>query len=92
MKVDFNNLRLQACNAYDKLCIKLNTHIKENPELIQEIEDAMDALRMCLASIASSYRPDDPDMIAVYNDRVSMVYFNPEPKTIQSPNTQTQIK
>lgn len=78
MEIDFNNVRLQACNAYDQLCKKLNDEVKNNPELAERIQEDMDDLRMTIASIASSYLPNDPDVADVYADRRSLLCFSPE--------------
>jgi len=39
MNVNFNNLRKQACYAYDKLANRLNTHILKNTDSRDWIEE-----------------------------------------------------
>lgn len=70
MKVDFNNLRKQACYSYDRLCTKLNGNITETDNNIvhlctHDIQKDMDELRMYIGSIASVYIEDDPDFAEI---------------------------
>jgi hypothetical protein len=84
MTIDFNNVRLQACNAYDSLCRKLNSAIQDKsicPTIVIEpemIEEEMEELRMTIGAIASSYLPGDEDVKDVYHDRESLILFNSE--------------
>ena len=70
MEVNFNNLRRQTCIAYDRLCSKLNTEIKDGYIEMSaiEIQREMDDLRMLIGSIAFCYEENNPDMIDVWAD------------------------
>lgn len=79
MKVDFNNVRLQALHAYDKLVERLNNsqsyegHMLVDPNMIEE---PLNDLRMMIGTIAMSYDPDgDEELKNVYP---------PEPYTMKS--------
>lgn len=67
MQVDINNVRLQACMAYKRLCVAMNDCRQERPSGTYvfigsaEIKDDMDTLRDLLATIACSYIKDNPD-------------------------------
>lgn len=85
MEVNFNNLRKQACIAYDKLCSRLNSEIDEDGYIeiyASYIQGEMDTLRNMLVLIAMSYEENDPDMIDVWTDLYgkdgSMESFNEE--------------
>ena len=92
MKVNFNNIRKQACYAYDNLANKLNNAIKEYEKehlekgylLIDcdEIEEEMNDLQMLIGTIAMCHNEDDPDMVDVfkeiYPDGKTMICFNPD--------------
>lgn len=83
MEVNFNNLRRQACIAYDRLCSKLNTEINEDGNIeisARDIQGAMDDLRMTIGSIAFCYEENNPDLIDVWTDLYGdggMESFNP---------------
>jgi hypothetical protein len=84
MEVNFNNLRKQACIAYDGLCQQLNSAIDEDGDIqisASEIQGCMDDLRMTIGSIAFCYEEGNPDMIDVWSDFYgedgSMESFNP---------------
>jgi len=62
MKVDFNNVRLQAVNAYKELVEVLNKNISEDHNGmnivqidISELQKPLDDLRTMLATIACTY-------------------------------------
>jgi hypothetical protein len=71
MKVDFNNVRRQACIAYDKLIDRLNQsedyegHLLVNPS---DIEDVLNDLRQTIGCIAMCYQPGDDDQKDVYSE------------------------
>lgn len=69
MNVDFNNLRRQACIAYDKLCEKLNQSIDDDGMVsigTNGIQDEMDELRQFIGIIAMVYEENDDEKINVY--------------------------
>jgi hypothetical protein len=84
MKVDFNNARLQAIFAYNRLCKILNNNIgKSNGDGMvvvdaDEIQEHMDDLHNTLATIGCSYEDDNDDFKCVLTDDISMLTFNPE--------------
>lgn len=71
MKIDFNNVRRQACFAYDNLVKELNEsdpyegYILVDPERIQK---SLNDLRMTIDAIAMSYEEGDPDIKDVYSE------------------------
>ena len=83
MVVNFNNLRRQACIAYDKLTAKLNEKIDHKEEIIVQskyIQKEMDELRMMIGTIAMCYEEGDPDKADVYTELYGdggMESFNP---------------
>jgi hypothetical protein len=83
MEVNFNNLRRQACIAYDSLCQELNSAIDEDGDIqisAHEIQRSMDDLLMMICAIAFCYEEGNPDMIDVYSELYgdgSMESFNP---------------
>lgn len=88
MNINFNNVRLQACIAYDKLCNKLNRAIKDksfSPEIIidpEDIQEEMNDLRMMIGTIAMTYQEGEEGFKDVYAEEYpegkSMQEFNPE--------------
>ena len=83
MEVNFNNLRRQACIAYDKLTSKLNSKTDYKGEIIlntEYIQKEMDELRMMIGTIAMCYEEGDPDKADVYTELYgdgAMESFNP---------------
>ena len=87
MEVNFNNLRKQACIAYDRLCRKINAAIdnSENDDELESIstdyiQKEMDELRMMIGAIAMCYEEGNPDTADVYTELYgdgSMESFNP---------------
>lgn len=69
MKINFNNVRRQACFAYDGLVKELNNskehegYLLVNPE---RIEKRLNDLRMMIGSIAMTYEDGNPDFEDVY--------------------------
>lgn len=88
MKVDFNNVRRQACYSYDKLCVKLNNAIKDKPShsMIvidpEDIREDMEDLRMLIGTIAMSYLEGDDEVKDVYPTDRKMEEFYPEEETV----------
>jgi hypothetical protein len=87
MKIDFNNVRKQALNAYDRLATHLNNSKGYEGYMLvdpNEIQGAMDDLRTTIGAIAMSYDPDgDEDLKCVYPEApYTMVSFefNAEPE------------
>jgi hypothetical protein len=84
MKVNFNNARLQAIYAYNRLCQVLNENIgKSNGEHMvvvstYDIQEHLDDLHNTLATIGCTYDEGNEDFKCVLTDDVSMENFNPE--------------
>lgn len=86
MKVDFNNLRLRALKAHDRLVTTLNEHRTDSGYTIHvdcdQIEDDLNDLRQYLGSIASTYQEGDPNFKDVFSEHypgeTAMKVFNPE--------------
>jgi len=80
MKVDFNNVRRQACFAYDRLCQTLNNAVQPDGSLdlsAEAIQEDMDDLRMTIGTIAMCYEEGDEDVKDVY-PKEGMLIFNQE--------------
>ena len=84
MKIDFNNVRLQALHEYNDLVLKLNKATTcSNGEKIVEIsarhiQKDLQQLRQDLIAIASSYQEGDEDCKCVLEDDMTILEFNPE--------------
>lgn len=84
MKIDFNELRIQAMEAMDSLTDKLNNRIvtEENAfnegDIVvspKEIQSNMDDLRSLISAIAACY--NDDEIVDVHNQRSKpMIRFN----------------
>lgn len=87
MKVDFNEIRLQALVCFDRLTGKLNASIQEktlNPVMVvypEEIRHTMDQLRSLLLTIACVHQKDDPEFKDVSGD-TQVDWFFPEEYTL----------
>jgi hypothetical protein len=81
MKVDFNNVRVQAVKNYNRLTEMLNEKIDSNGVIesfdADEIQGVMDALRNNLVIIAVSFDPDNEEFIDL-GDQVTFADFNSE--------------
>lgn len=81
MKINFNNVRRQACFAYDRLVNKLNTakeyegYILVDPSWIQK---DLDELRQLIGSIAMTYEEGNDEFKDVYEEEY------PEGKQLES--------
>lgn len=73
MKVDFNNLRVQMCNDYDRLVDLLRRRIyhptTEIRVYVEEVEEILNDLRQEIAAVALCYDGTD-DVRDVLQDRV----------------------
>jgi hypothetical protein len=84
MQVNFNNARLQAIYAYNRVCKVLNANIgKSNGEgmlvvAADEVQEHMDDLCSMLAIIGCVYEDGNEDFKCVLTDDISMENFNPE--------------
>lgn len=81
MKINFNNVRKQACYAYDRLVDTLNENRDEedkNTIVIDadDLYDVMNDLRMMIGSIAMTYEEDNAEFMDMYEE----IY--PEPKAM----------
>ena len=82
MEINFNNLRKQACVAYDKLCAKMNDEIDDGylrlP--VSFIQKEMDVLRVIIGAIAMCSEKGNSDITDVfselYGDNDRMKIFN----------------
>lgn len=79
MKVDFNNVRRQACLTYNNLVRKLNNNVRYGTVTIEslDIQEELDDLRMQLGTIAACYHETDPD-IKDSSLKEGLVPFNDE--------------
>lgn len=78
MKVDFNNLRLQACKNMNALIKLLNE--RNDDGIIQEIElyeieDIIDNLRDNIVHIACTY-DEGNDNFADLSQKINVAHFN----------------
>lgn len=70
MKIDFNNVRRQACFAYDRLIKELNESDKYEGYLLVDpdrIEKILNDLRMTIGAIAMCHEPGSEDVQDVYS-------------------------
>ena len=79
MKINFNNVRKQACFAYDRLVETMNENRDEEDNDIiilsaEELYDVMNDLRMTIGTIAMTYEDDNEE----FKDMFQEIY--PEPK------------
>jgi hypothetical protein len=76
MKVDFNNVRVQAGKAFNELMEKL----EELPENEKEyLQNDIDELRMALACIIYSFSEGDEEFADV-GDKIKLKFFNEKPE------------
>lgn len=71
MKIDFNNVRRQACIAFDGLINELNAAKEYEGYMLidpNDIEEKLSDLRGTLAAIASSYEEGEEDVKDVYSE------------------------
>lgn len=69
MNIDFNNVRLQACYAYDRLVMDLNRCNSYEGYLLvdpKNLEKELNDLRMVIGSIAMTFEEGNPDFKDVY--------------------------
>jgi len=84
MKVDFNNLRLQVCLAYNSLVKKLNENIEKDFSTDQinieasYIEADLNDLRRMIVAVACTFVPDNPDFADLSDKIGDFEFFNPE--------------
>lgn len=81
MTVNFNNLRKQACYAYDRLTNKLNSSIDNSGQIsisAEEIQEDMDDLRMMIMSIACVFEENNADFSDVSDQVGEIGRFNSE--------------
>ena len=83
MDIDFNNVRVQAIQAYNRLVITLNKNVektisgwKKVEVPVDEIQADLDELRSLIGAIACTFRKDDPDCKCVFDDNTHMESFN----------------
>jgi hypothetical protein len=84
MKIDFNNVRIQALRNYNSLIKKLNESIVEDVDMnrviipVGDLERCLDLLRDNLIGIGLSYHETDPDLKCVIDDDTEILTFNPD--------------
>lgn len=83
MEIDFNNVRRQACIAYDELVNELNAAKEHEGYMLidpNDIQERLDDLRGTIGAIAMSYEEGDPDVKDVYHE----LYPQSEGKSMQT--------
>ena len=85
MDVNFNNVRLQAINAYNALAMQLNRNQSENwfgtkvvTVMTEQIQEAMDDLGNAIVIIALTHEDGNSDFKEVLTDDIEVVKFNPD--------------
>lgn len=81
MKINFNNVRAQACFAYDRLCKTLNASKEYEGYMLVDpnsIQKDMDDLRQMIGSIAMTYEEGNSEFKDVYQEKYS------SPKSMES--------
>lgn len=84
MKINFNNVRRNACRAHDRLVRLLNASIDDGQVIIDVdlLEDVMNDLRMAVGAIASTYEDGNDDFKDVFEEMYPspehMEFYNPE--------------
>lgn len=84
MKINFNNVRRNACRAHDRLVRLLNASIDDGQVIIDVdlLEDVMNDLRMSVGTIASTYEDGNDDFKDVFEEMYPepkhMEFYNPE--------------
>jgi hypothetical protein len=70
MEINFNNLRIHACKAYDELCSKLNNQISDGKIEISAsyIQKEMDLMRVLISAIAMCYESGNSNVTDVYSE------------------------
>jgi hypothetical protein len=78
MKIDFNNVRRQACISFSRLVNKLNSSIEEGQIIIDadDIEPYLDSLRNFLIIIAASYDEGNGDFVSVLDEVGDLAVLN----------------
>jgi len=87
MKINFNNVRKQACFAYGRLVKELNFHTNEHGEIemhADDIREHINDLRGLLGSIAYTYIPDDPEFKDLADEIGEMPIFNQEKEEVEA--------
>lgn len=87
MKVDFNNLRVQAMVDFNKLVSACNAHLEKDDDevripvcvLAKKIED----LRQEIVVLACCYEENNPEYKSVI-DEVELLVFNPDETETES--------
>lgn len=80
MKVDFNNVRLQAINSYNSLIRILNGAVGGTKVIIQieDLQRTLDTLRDKLITIGLLYEEGRDDIRCILTDDMKVLEFNPE--------------
>jgi hypothetical protein len=81
MKINFNNVRRQACFAYDRLCKKLNFSKEYEGYMLidpSSIQKEMDDLRSMIGAIAMTHEEGNEDFQDIFEQEY------PAPKSMES--------
>lgn len=83
MQVNFNNLRVQAVQAYNRLTSTLNNYVNKEEGTIasidtEAIQKDLDDLRQMLVTLACCYLEDDPNVKSVIDECGKIEVFNKE--------------
>jgi len=87
MKIDFNNVRRQACYSFDRLVKTLNQNLEKAANGHQvvrvytdEIENELCDLGQLIGIIAATFDEGNPDMVDLYDEVGVRETFNPNPE------------
>jgi hypothetical protein len=86
MKINFNNVRRNACRTHDRMIKLLNASIDDGQVIVDVdmLEDVLNDLRMAIGAIASTYIEGDDDFKDVFEEmypaetKSHMAFFNPQ--------------
>lgn len=81
MNVNYNNMRLQAAYAFDRLCKKLNSAIEGNGNLCMhkdDIQKEMDDMRIFALMPCFTFVEGDPEHIDLTDKVGDIASYNPD--------------
>jgi hypothetical protein len=81
MKINFNNIRKEACFSYGRLVNELNFHTNEHGEIemhADDIREPLNDLRGLLGAIACTYIHDDHEFKSLADEIGEIPIFNQE--------------
>lgn len=80
LTTNYNNMRLQAAYAFDRLCKKLNSAIENTGNIClhkDELQKEMDDMRVFALMPCFTFVEDDPDYIDLADKVDDIAHFNP---------------